>query len=66
MTKRWVLRQQAWDYLMDAALPRRKYAPNHWYVSVYFAGVRAGTTLLHASRPFRLFWRGLKDAIECD
>lgn len=66
MTKRWVLRQQAWDYLMDTGMPRRKYAPKHWYTSVYFAGMRVGMGLLVASHPFRLFWRGLKDAIEYD
>jgi hypothetical protein len=55
--------REAFDYLTDFALPRRKYAPKHWLVPLYFFGVRVGWQVKRAltRTPLSILARGIRD-----
>ena len=52
--------QEAWDYL-QYGLPRRKFAPEHPYTTVYFTGMRLAALIDRKTRMARLFVKGIRD-----
>ena len=59
--RRRLLSDEAW-HVLTFGVPRRKYAPEHWYSTVYFAGVSLGWRCRDlwqtAYRPVALFCKG--------
>ena len=53
---------EAFDYIMDG-YPRRKYAPEHFYTTLYFATRTVCWRVERMGRPFHIIARAIRDSL---